>query len=88
MFSRAAGASRLESMYGEDLSLSTPGLTRRYSTVQQWDHAGCGGTTVTTLTAPRLHRENSGQVLLVVVVYSELDLDDVERLTFFMILSI
>ena len=45
-------------------------------------------TTVTALTAPRLHRENSGQVLLVVVVYSELDLDDVERLTFFMILSI
>ena len=25
VFSRAAGASRLESMYGEDLSLSTPG---------------------------------------------------------------
>ena len=78
-------------MYGEDLSLSTPGLTQRYYTVQQWDHAGCGGTTVTTLTAPRLHRENCGQVLLVVVVvgvYSGLDLDDVERLTFFMILSL
>ena len=40
----------------------------------------CGSTTVTTVTAPRLHRENSGQVLLVlvvlvVVVYSGLDLD-------------
>ena len=48
-------------------------------------------TTVTTVTAPRLHRENCGQVLLVVVVvvvYSGLDLDDVERLTFFMILFI
>ena len=44
-------------------------------------------TTVTALTAPRLHRENSGQVLLVgplvvvVVVYSGLDLD-VEGSTF------
>ena len=50
-------------------------------------------TTVTTVTAPRLQRENCGQVLLVVVVvivvvYSGLDLDDVERLTFFMILFI
>ena len=46
-------------------------------------------TTVTTLTAPRLHRENSGQVLLVgpllvvvVVVYSGLLDLDVEGSTF------
>ena len=90
MFSRAPGlepCQPLESMYSaEDLSVSTPGWHWCYYTTVYCAAVDVVTTTVTTLTAPRLHRENCGQVLLVpvlvVVVYSRMDLDDVERLTF------
>ena len=90
MFSRAPGlepCQPVESMYSaEDLSVSTPGWHWCYYTTVYCAAVDVVTTTVTTLTAPRLHRENCGQVLLVpvlvVVVYSRMDLDDVERLTF------